>query len=424
MQALFAVAFQSNNSISSMIILGGNDNSWDTLDLGDIEKDLAAKLSDDDIRAILFRINAVTKLKTLKLTNCVNISGIGLGPLAGSQIIEQIDLSLAGDNQSPAMIAEHKLSCDQVLPILRSIIVERGERRNCALKHIQFPFAWRELGSIDFRSFLLGYNDVLVERRDNICLNCSARLPDEDYGWLNIRTVFGERYSRSGIQNCTCYKCLKHYCGDGCWILDEDNNDYDVLNFCEKCERNYCYECSASRYCDICEVKYCSDCVSMNVCDGDQCSREFCCDKHNRQCQDCHRSFCTRDSCNGKIGSCNTCKKIVCEDCRDECVNCSKIYCRDEECTRVFKQICKICGEKSCFTCVEDSEKDTKIQTCEKCGTSYCHFCQVDDGDEHELIKDNDCIECMRMIALSLHREVHKPPTSFDWSEELPLRDA
>ena len=49
------------------------------------------------------------------------------------------------------------------------------------------------------------------------------------------------------------------------------------------------------------------------------------------------------------------------------------------------------------------------MQTCEKCGTSYCHTCQVDDYDEHELIENNDCIECVKMIALSLHRKVHKP---------------
>ena len=299
MQALFAVVLQSNNSISSMIILRENDNSWDTLDFGDIEKDLAAKLSDDDIRAILLRIDAVTKLKTLKLTNCVNISGLGLGPLAGSQIIEQIDLSLARDHQSPA-ITEQKISCDQVLPILRSII-ERGEGRNCALKHIQFPWAWRELGSIDFRSFLVNYEEAIRER-DNICSKCSARLPD-DYdpdnndGWLNINT-FREGDSKYATQNYTCYKCLKHYCGGGCRVDDEEEDDEDLtildleLYFCEKCQRNYCYECSSSRYCEYCEVNYCSDCVKMN--DYGRWGRNSL-----PQCEGCHHSFDSRDSCNG-----------------------------------------------------------------------------------------------------------------------------
>ena len=99
-QALFSVAVQEQENISSIIL---SSNAWDTLDFGDIEKDLAAKLSDDDITAILLRIDAINNLKTLKLTNCINISGIGLKPLRRSMIIEQIDLSLTGEHQSPVL---------------------------------------------------------------------------------------------------------------------------------------------------------------------------------------------------------------------------------------------------------------------------------------------------------------------------------
>jgi hypothetical protein len=104
-QALFSVAAQEHENISSIIISSNErSSSWDTLDFGDIEKDLAAKLSDDDISAILLRIDAINNLKTLKLTNCINISGIGLEPLRRSLIIEQIDLSLTGEHQSPVLM--------------------------------------------------------------------------------------------------------------------------------------------------------------------------------------------------------------------------------------------------------------------------------------------------------------------------------
>ena len=42
-------------------------------DFADIEKGLAAKLTDDDISSIFDCIDAVKKLKTLKLTGLVNV---------------------------------------------------------------------------------------------------------------------------------------------------------------------------------------------------------------------------------------------------------------------------------------------------------------------------------------------------------------
>ncbi len=72
--------------------IAGTD--WATLDFGQIEKELAAKLSDEDVRDALLHINAGNKLKILLLTNCTNITGAGTRPLYGSTTIEQLDLSL------------------------------------------------------------------------------------------------------------------------------------------------------------------------------------------------------------------------------------------------------------------------------------------------------------------------------------------
>jgi hypothetical protein len=46
----------------------------------------------------------------------------------------------------------------------------------------------------------------------------------------------------------------------------------------------------------------------------------------------------------------------------------------------------------------------------------------VDEADEHELINDTDCIECVKMIALTLHRKVHDR-TLFDWSTAVDVDD-
>jgi hypothetical protein len=140
-RALFAVALDESSAAShnerSSAIAG---NQWDVLDFGLIEKELASKLCDDHIEAVLLCIDAVNKLKRLKLTNCVNITGAGLEPLRGSAIIEQIDLSLVGEHQSPRFRTEPTIiSCDHALPILDSII----EREGFALKYLQFPHVWR-----------------------------------------------------------------------------------------------------------------------------------------------------------------------------------------------------------------------------------------------------------------------------------------
>eukprot|EP00984_Skeletonema_dohrnii_P018372 scaffold8557_cov100-Skeletonema_dohrnii-CCMP3373.AAC.12 len=139
--ALFAIALDDDSAASpnerSAAIVG---NQWDTLDFGEIEKELAVKLSDAHIEKVLLCIDAVNKVKRLKLTNCVNITGVGLEPLRGSLIIEQIDLSLVGEHQSPSISPEPQISCSHVLPILDSII----EREGCSLMHLQFPQVWRE----------------------------------------------------------------------------------------------------------------------------------------------------------------------------------------------------------------------------------------------------------------------------------------
>lgn len=99
---------------------------WTTLDFGQIEKELAAKLSDEDVRDVLVHINAANKLKKLVLTNCFNITGSGLSSLSGSTTIEQLDLSLHPEKfQNPYQIPLFpalRILPKIVLPILDSII--------------------------------------------------------------------------------------------------------------------------------------------------------------------------------------------------------------------------------------------------------------------------------------------------------------
>ena len=51
------------------------NDEWKILDFSDLDKDLAAKLTDDDLYNCLKWIDATKRLKILKLTGCVNIIG-------------------------------------------------------------------------------------------------------------------------------------------------------------------------------------------------------------------------------------------------------------------------------------------------------------------------------------------------------------
>jgi len=234
-QVLLAVALATSNSpdadssqdsLSSAIV----GYPWDTFDFGQIEKELAAKLSDEDISAVLQCIDAVNTVTRLRLTNCVNITGACLEPLRGSRVIKEIDLSLVGRHQSPMLDPKPPILADIVLPVLNDII---------ARVILQFPKAWRQHRPNYFDWFLGRYN---VMWRDHLlegarCMECYnffyqvVRLP-------RPVSIYGQE---CGILKFTCHGCLSHYCPT--CVEDREH----ILKFCSSCERYYCRECSKMR---------------------------------------------------------------------------------------------------------------------------------------------------------------------------------
>jgi hypothetical protein len=263
-RALFAVAVATSNpdaessqdSISSAIV----GYHWDSLDFGQIEKELAAKLSDEDISGVLQCIGAVNKVTRLRLTNCVNITGVCLEPIRGSWVIKEIDLSLVGRHQSPLLDPKPPISTDIVLPILDDIIA-RGEQAIL----VQFPKAWRQQHSNYFYEFLERYNimwrDHLMGRA--ICNVCCKF-------FYQVHWPVATSGAEYGILQFTCHGCLSNYC-PAC-VEDELN-----LKFCNKCERYYCRECSEMDVCNRCCKCYCHDCTSFGGCCGDRCEDYYFC---------------------------------------------------------------------------------------------------------------------------------------------------
>ena len=353
-KALFAVAIappispydeilaRSRSKLSRSPITG-NDHAWHTLDFGDIEKVLAAKLTDDDIRKVLLHIDAAHKLKRLLLTNCINISGAGLSPLRHSTTIEQIDLSLVKAHQKPDLYPVPPLSCDQVLPILQSII---NHERN-SLRHVHFPHSWRY--PIPANPQFIGFLDEFNQMTDaTFCKKCDTNVNE------CVETSDGDPYF--GIQEATCGVCTNTYCNN----CKADDNHFEGVRLCQTCQRCYCSKCSPMVECGNCEDMYCVCCMSYTECANSMCSGTFCnpCHSTNR-CEQCDRSWC-----------------YICDLCLD-CSYCDQRYC--VECS--MKE-----GVNGVHTC-NDCESSGSATLCDRC---RMHRCQSG---------SDECKSCTKMVS-------------------------
>ncbi len=289
-------------SIDTITALNGYNR--DTLDFADVETDLASRLSDYDVHAVLIIIDAANRLKTLRLSHCTNITGSCLEPLRGSLVLEKIDLSLVGDNESPKIEMDPTahlpiMSFEHILPILDSIIHRNGN----SLRHIQFPHISRAIvlgkypGSSEFRQFVTRYNEMWKKRGVIGCSKCHADINacgDTAYmhsnRWMHI----------FGIQFNTCYGCTRHFCDDcssKVVVADDEKGriDTQMLAFCTHCQKYYCADCKRMERCQVgigCDKYVCSDCDFLHKCSG--CSWKMCgdCFLERRCSSGCNEAFC------------------------------------------------------------------------------------------------------------------------------------
>ena len=349
-RALFAVALNCRDIDSSSAIVG---EQRDVLDFGGIEKELAARLTDDDVKGVLLSIDAINNLKTLRLTNLLYISGMGLEPLRESTMIEKIDLSLVGDNESPDLSPAPPLSCTEVLPILDSIIHMRGES---SLKLLIFPNEWRRERNIDseFHAFLVRYNQ-LWRSRVVTCLKCNDNLIEGD----SMMDMAADEY---GTQNVTCYDCMKHYCHE-CVEHEDREENYCMSSLCGICNRRYCLHCSREWHCVCCEGWFCVDCVAT-----EQCAH---CDEIT--CSNCISGRGCRNSC---------CEKVWCNGCTQHSFDLN---------------VCEICDAEYCADCNSTNPYLSAIDYCDDCRKNLCGDCRV-----FECKNFSNCVGCYQFAFPAL----------------------
>ena len=315
-RAILALAFTSsslwqNNDlmhrlspISKAII---SAQQWDILDFEDVERELANKLTDDDISAVLASINAQDVLKKLKLCGCINITGIGLNPLRCSVVLEQIDLSLLKRYEEHREHRHYKrthkvlISQEVVLPILENIIASD----ECSLKYIAFPGKWRtnrdNVIPPAMEQFGRRYADMFRSRMLN-CTQCNVCM--REY----------ESWGGDGIyHNYICYDCLKPFCGE---CRSNEDRDYS-LSYCDTCNKDYCEDCEPFVKCaDGNCFEGCRGCIEKFLTACDDCNGNFCKDEHVQTC-----NVCNKTRCSGCVGyrwcEGRGCEKAHCAECFD-----------------------------------------------------------------------------------------------------------
>ncbi|KAL7449802.1 hypothetical protein ACHAWC_001820, partial [Mediolabrus comicus] len=416
------VAAAEDKSLNKRSFAIAEEQSWDTLDFGEIEKEVASRLSDDDIKAVLWCIDAGNKVKRLRLTNCFNVTGSCLEPLSGSEVIEQIDMSLVGDHKEPILLEtwhpplshiwsssvcvpiDLRLSCEHVLPVLDSIISREG----CSLKHLQFPKGVhkKSWGSFEkktdsifihyewqppplFADFLTRYTEYLTNRGIS-CTQCSRSLPSNGCQWFGKDRKLGSPFFN---QNHTCSKCLNNYCYR--FHLPRSGVIGDRgLERCSKCQREYCVECVDMYYCEGCCKYYCKDCKALA---SVQCSARC----ENKCCEEC------------ELSSCRDCEKKYCSSCCEYCESCDEHICQGCE---TGEEYCSAedCGARICGKCASNYG----CQKCKRvfCGCDYtnqCQYCEQDfcrdcdtfrkcEGRIHSNWKGNQCSGCDEKVPKGL----------------------
>ena len=336
------------SSLSAAIL---SASQWDILDFEDLDKELANKLTDEDINAVLKYMNARDVLKKLKLCGCINIEGHGLSPIRNSIILEQIDISLVGKHDDLYFGIQSKISQAAVVPILDSIISSDG----CSLKYIQFPWKWRGIGTHNasgeihpISGLRTRFNQYLHSRTSLglSCSKCNANMRDyRDWldGWFENMMI--------------CYECLKPICSDCARI-------HERAAFCGHCRKKYCTDCMPIPECASCTHKYCKGCGDMKECDE--------------------------------------CGNALCKDCLYTCGGCNRTRC--ENCVEMYQ--CEGCTETHCEECYNG--KEYSIKYCEECGNNYCSTCKFNGLKSRGTVRCNACAGDVAHLILEEMDELRK----------------
>lgn len=246
---------------SQAILSAAGGGDWETFDLCDAE-DMALKLEDEGLAAMLGVIDAGRHLKFLRLVQCPNLEGNCLVHLQGSNTLQIIAFDSLRHNEAP--------QGDLVKPGMRFII-------NTILGHEDNSVFLLQVPPVSFNNTLhtlrseLGYCRPIIKSPDSGCIYLRAT-PDRVTRRLHSDNLFCDL--------------------DWCYLCQE------VTNFrcCVDCKTTFRCTCSGVSegdseplICELCGSLSCENCKLMEWSDIVQCR------EGHTMCERCRFDHCERD---------------------------------------------------------------------------------------------------------------------------------
>jgi len=342
---------------------------WECLDLCD-----NVLLTDSRLHVFLERIQAVRTVRVIRLTGCIFLTGVGLAPLVGSQVLARIDWydSSRMDYYAVTGILGPMLNFE-----LRTVNINRYMMIQPNLPSMTFVLR-------EFMNRLAFANARRLLDRGLRCSHCERSfrtiIRDTDQVLLDFS-------DETQCSDCGCYSC-----GD-CHQIVQCHDCYSPI-----CSNNCAHACSecGDKFCKDCALKYncCSECNQM-VCRHYECQVR--CD------DDCEEIYCL--SC-GMF--CDHCASFLCPHCSNvyHCDDeCGQFAC--EDCAQNYELICsgtptqfkKCTFNDQCYFCAsyfEDNEFPEPAYECPYCLRNFCQDCC-----------EGECFECPRQCSPN---EIAFPP--------------
>jgi hypothetical protein len=275
-------------------------------------------INDNQLSAFLRNINAVEKTRVLSLVGCPLLSGRGIEVLAGSTVLEDIDLRTSGTLPLKGLQGKRYgisyLHCLFVTSVLRTMLPLTADQdiapftlRRVAFRHIvpRRNSSDNDAG-IRFMSHLNSCKRMLaiqsITKQCNKQGDCFNTFGEKVFGKCSKCTeTFCFTCKGQGFVKCSlCAELLCPACKEGQSIM------------CIVCNSSYCNSCAMPPKCSMCKVQKCQWCSNIYECGG--CGKQSCAN-HGAEC-------------------CSGCDTSYCSDCQDEhiefCIVCNEHYCSDD----------------------------------------------------------------------------------------------
>ena len=324
---------------------------WECIDLTG-----QSQLTDWQLHAFLRSIQAARVTRILRLVNCPEVTGVGFAPLAGSQILERIDLK--NENRHAPILAD-----TAVARILDTMLRFKLRTVNLSVSDpiLRLNPILRPGAMGDFLRRLTLKHVERLEQDGSKCGWCTTRLSEVISP--QVRHVPFNLHGESQCSICQKYSCRS-------W--NRNGSTCPFVELCDDCDTPVCDDCRIT--CNICdELVSCNDCSKCSGCGTrycDGCKQDYFCDHcQDFRCYECFFPHLCCDDC-GRV-ACGTCRKAL-------DLHCTKTTAYSKKCR--FDRQCYDCGEYFTdgypaywwWTCLAEDCQYCLRKFCDECAPHTC----------------------------------------------------